>query len=88
MDHGVERHDELADARGHGHLEGFAGFAQTVVEGPDHRVEAQRGNAGHIKRAPHDGTTALNAPLAGVLAAVGKIERCDTGERGDLAAVQ
>ena len=34
MDHGVERHDELADARGHGHLEGFAGFyAETVVEG-------------------------------------------------------
>ena len=87
MDHGVERHDELANARGHGHLEGFAGLTQTVVEGPDGRIEAQRGDASHIKRAPHDGTTALNATLAGVLAAIG-IERSNTGQRGDLAAVQ
>src|SRR5258708_9693367 len=65
MDHGVKRHDELADARGHGYLERFACLAQTVIEGPDHRIKAQRRYAGHVKRATHDGAAAVNATLAG-----------------------
>src|SRR5579863_4658219 len=87
VDHGVERHDELANARGHGHLERFAGLAQTVVKGSDHRIKTQRRYAGHVKCAPHDGAPALHAPLALMLAAVA-IERCDAGEGGDLAAVE
>src|SRR5258707_14084465 len=87
MDHGVKRNDELANARGHGHLERFASLAQAVIESPDHGIKAQRRYAGHVKRAPHDGTTAVNATLAGVLAAVA-IELRDAGQGGDLAAAE
>src|SRR5260370_10231236 len=87
MDHGVKRTDELAIARGHGHLERFASLAQAVIESSDHGIKAQRRYAGHVKRATHDGAAAVNSTLAGVLAAVA-IERRDAGKGGDLAAIE
>src|SRR5882672_4640052 len=84
--HGVEDGEQLAHGGDEGEAGGFAGVAQTAVEGLERRVVLDGDQASHVERRPDLDAAPLDLSPAAVSAAV-PVHRGDAGEGGDLVAV-
>ena len=87
LEHGVENDEQFAHTRDQGHLLRFASRQQLLVEVPDHRVPACRGQCPHIEDAPHSGATAPDSAFAPQSPAI-PVEGSEAHQSGDLPAVQ
>src|SRR6476469_3986137 len=85
-DDGVERGEQLAHDGDDGEAGVFASVAQASVEAAQRRVVADGDQAGHEERRAHFDAATLDASLAAIASAVA-VHRCDTGEGGDLMAI-
>src|SRR5215471_7244290 len=83
---GIEKDQQLAHGSDEGEACGFAGLAQTAVEGLEHRVVLDGDKAGHVERGSDLDAAALDLALAAVSAAV-PVHRGDAGQGGDLVAI-
>jgi hypothetical protein len=67
---GIENGQQLAHGSDEGEAGGFAGLAQTAVEGFERRVVLDGDEAGHVERGSDLDAAALDLALAAVSAAV------------------
>ncbi len=86
-EHIVEDQKELSHAGGQCHLVGLSRIHQTLVKGPDDRVEANGNGGSHVQHLTHMRSATPDSASAPEGAAV-PIQRGNSDEGSDLIAIQ
>ena len=84
FDEDVGEDDEFSHDGGDGDFGFLAGAAETIVVVAELRVEPGRCDGGEIEAGSHEGASAFDMALAGLLAAVARQRRKAGEERGGL----
>lgn len=87
FEHRVKDNEKLAHAGGQSDLWSFSGRAKTLVEGFEDRIAAHSDNGAHVQRRTNVAAAAGDRALA-LPGSAFSIERCNTDQCGDLAAVE